>query len=189
MVQRTRPDVAAQIAILINDNAAGEITAADVRSILTDLSDSGLNRQTDSDVAIVADTVPDGTLLRKRSGGGVEIASIVEDLNTVTSSKIVSVPDIALDIGAWRLENQGQIIGIRNRGDGDRMFYPIASEIGAGGSVVPRFFNYGTSQQFDSVPNISETTGNVAILEFAFQTTDNVLANQIRINSVGTATN
>ena len=188
MVQRTRLDIATQIASLINDNAAGEITAADVRSILTDLSDSLLNRDTDTDVAIISDSIPDGTLLRKRSGGGVEIASIVEGINTVASSKIVSVPDIALDIGSWRLENQGQIIGIRNRADGDRMFYPIASEIGSTGSVLPRFFNYGASQQFNSVPNTTETTGNVAQIEFVFVTTDNVLASQIRINSVTTAT-
>jgi hypothetical protein len=43
MTQQNRTGLASDIATKINDNAAGEISAQDVRDLLTDLSDSNLN--------------------------------------------------------------------------------------------------------------------------------------------------
>lgn len=40
MTQRTRAEMATQITTLINDNVAGEITPADIRSVLGDMEDS-----------------------------------------------------------------------------------------------------------------------------------------------------
>lgn len=132
---------------------------------------------------------PAGTIYQADGSGVVTPSSLVENTNQIDSTKRAVLPDTSLGLGNWRVLSQGQIIGLQNVGDSDRMFYPIASELGASGAIRPRWFRYGAEATFPSVPDTSENSGAVSSLQFIFLSTATVRATQFRLNSSGAASN
>ena len=148
MTAAGRTTLAATLLARINDNAAGEISAADVRAILTDMIDSDVN-STDDDVGtLITGSDPEGTIYQRDSGGSLIPAALTETTTTVTATKSVETPPSALRIGGGITVSSGLNTLVFKRAGGTAQ--SIVSMIGytSTGSETPVFYDLATETQF-----------------------------------------
>ncbi|GMG82586.1 hypothetical protein LNKW23_17990 [Paralimibaculum aggregatum] len=127
MTQRTRAEMATQIATLLADNSAGDISAADVRTVATDLADSALWLDEDA-VASVAGLT--GTV----TAAGLRTAINVEDGATgdQTGAEIKAAYEAEADTNAFTDDEKSKLAGIADGAD----VSPVASVAGLTGAVT-----------------------------------------------------
>lgn len=148
MTAAGRTALAATLLARINDNAAGEISAADVRTILTDMIDSDVN-STDDDVGtLITGSDPTGTIYQRNASGSLVPAALTETTTTVTATKSVETPPSALRIGGGITVSSGLNTLVFKQAGGTSQ--SIISMMGytSTGSETPIFYKLATEVQF-----------------------------------------
>jgi hypothetical protein len=165
MTQKTRATITAEVTALINDNAVGDITPAELRGVLLDINDSAQNILTDG------------------TGGGTGIENIVEDTTPqlggsldVNGNSIVSVSNgniaitpngtgkIILDGLSWPITDGTVNQVLRTDGAGQLSF--VAQSGGGGGLtdvVLDTTPQLGGALDVNGNSIVSVSNGNIAI--------------------------
>ena len=173
MASVDRATLTASLLSLINDNSLGEVTPADVRSILTDISDSGFN-QTDDDVGqAITGSDPEGTFYQRDSSGSLVPAAIAEQSDRIVSTKSLQAPPGSLLLGTGlRLSSGLNTLIFERAGGTQQSLVSMVPYTSGAGSSAPLFYSLASEISFPITTVFSSQLTSPQTITFVPATAD-----------------